>query len=324
MASAARAPLAAALDVGRLGRAALRARLAAPVRLVSTGASAGAVPPPPPPVAKPRPITSSGSGGGGGGSRAAGNGDVDPAALLGAGGLVAAALAGYEAYARWGSGGAVVPPSARLGVALDTLREALGALPTIADPDPAAFAALLPPWAARTASRRYTLGSPTVVLALEGVVCDTVYDPRVGHRLVLRPGLPELLEALAASGAEVVLWSRRSDSAAAEAALVAKLVDELVARDKQRYADFCAAVDRQAKVTKAMELAAAHKEGASGGVARTRECMRTRSGLEAVAHRRLRSAPLSPLPTHRLLQAARPARSSCGSTTLTARSARCL
>jgi hypothetical protein len=262
MAASVRTPLAAALDVARLGRAAVRARLCPPARLTSTGPGAAAAPTPPqPPVAKPRPVTSSGAGGGGSRTHTDGGG-FDPAALLAAGGLVAAALAGYEAYARWGSGGAVVPLTSRAGVAVDTLREALGALPSIADPDPASFAALLPPWGARTASRRYSLGSPTVVLALEGVVCDTVYDPRVGHRLVLRPGLPELLEALAASGAEVVLWSRRADSAAAESSLVSKLVDELVRRDPARFADFCAAVDRQAKVTKALELAAAHKEGA--------------------------------------------------------------
>lgn len=181
-------------------------------------------------------------------------------AFAGALALLTIVSGGYEWYARH-SDGALVPPSTRFRVGLDTLKEAAGLLPNIAEPDLLTFQSLLPPWEKRQRSPRYASGAPTVVISLEGTTCDSDYDPKVGHRLVLRPGFPELLLALGDAGAEVVLWSPRSDSSAIEGTLVSRLIDELIKRDSERFAEFCAAVDKQAKVNKALELAAAHKEG---------------------------------------------------------------
>lgn len=238
----------------------LRTYTSAPARacrLISTNSGRSDVGKPSGGPVKPRPVRISHDGDGGGKTA------ETAGAFLAAAALITTVAAGFEAYARFYADGSVPAPSQRLRVAIDTLREALEELPNISDPDPSSLSSALPPWSKRLASRRYSPGSPTVILSLEGCVVDLEFDPKVGYKLLLRPGLLQLLKTLSERGAEVVLWSNVSDSSIAESSVAEPIIDALIKADSRGYRDFCAAVDHQAKVAKAVELATAHKEGRS-------------------------------------------------------------
>jgi hypothetical protein len=97
----------------------------------------------------------------------------------------------------------------------------------------------------------------TVVLGWEGVCVDLAYDPKSGFRTVPRPGLAPLLLALAAAGAEVVVWSPTSPSAVVSEQLAGVVAAAVAPLDVGSYTAL------QARMEEAYARARAHEDAAA-------------------------------------------------------------
>jgi hypothetical protein len=97
----------------------------------------------------------------------------------------------------------------------------------------------------------------TVVLGWEGVCVDVAYDPKAGFKPLARPGLASLLLALAAAGAEVVVWSSASPSAVVAEQLAGVVAGAVAPLDVAGY------LGLQARMEEAYERARAHEAAAA-------------------------------------------------------------
>lgn len=101
----------------------------------------------------------------------------------------------------------------------------------------------------------------TVVLGWEGVCVDVAYEPKAGFRALPRPGFAQLLLALAAAGAEVVVWSPTSPSAVVAEQLAGLVAGTVAPLDAGGYVALQARMEAAYARARDAEAAAAAREG---------------------------------------------------------------